>query len=132
MKKNMRVVQINGFRGLILAIFTVCCLLAGFVVFPAIVTMHAWNYLSLKTGSFPTIELIGGILLWGIIAFSVYIFTKRKFIVSFNTQQELSDDEIKEVLSKIQSQTVKSHSILSKDINTKEDGKESKVEQKID
>jgi len=132
MKKNMKVVQINGFRGLFLAIFSVCCLIAGFIAFPAFLTMHAWNYLSLKTGSFPPIELLGGVLLWAIIAFSAYLFSKRNFIVSFNTQQELSDDEIKEVLSKIQSQTVKSHSILAKDIHKTEENIENKVEQKVD
>ena len=134
MKKNLRVVQINGFRGVFLAIFIVSCLIAGFVAFPSLITMHTWNYLSMRTGSFPTIDLAAGLLLWGIIAFSAYLFSKKKFIVSLNTQQELSDDEIKEVISKFKSQTVNSQVILptefSKDI--KEDIKEEKIEQKTE
>jgi len=120
MKKNLRVLQINGFRGLFLTLFIISCLVAGFVAFPALLTMHAWNFLATKTGSFPTIEFIQGLLLWAIIAFSFFIFNKRKFIVSFNSKQELSEDEVKEVLSKIKSQAVKNEILLSKDENIEE------------
>lgn len=101
MKKNMRVIQINGFRGLLIAFFIISCLIAGFVAFPAFLTMHTWNYLAQRTGSLPILTLGGGALLWAIIALSIYIFNKRKFIVSFNSQQELSEDEIKAVISKV-------------------------------
>ena len=132
MKKNLRVVQINGFRGLFLALFIITCLIAGFIAFPSLVTMHAWNYLSARTGSFPTIDFGASLLLWGIIAFSTYLVTKRKFIVSFNAQQELSDDEIRDVISKFKSQTTNSTVLFPKDINIKEDIKEEKVEQKTE
>lgn len=105
MKKNLKVIQINGFRGLCLTLFIISCLIAGFIAFPALLTMNAWNYLSLKTGTFPSISFYEGILLWAIIAFSVYIFNKRKLIVSFNTQHELSDDEVKDVISRFKSQS---------------------------
>lgn len=116
MKKNMRVVQINGFRGLLLALFIVSCLIAGFIAFPSFVTMSAWNHLSAKTGSFPVINFGQGILLWAIIAFSVYIFSKKKFIVSFNSQQELTEDEVKDVISKIRSHSINRPVLLPKDI----------------
>lgn len=101
MKKNFKVVQINGFRGLFLTLFIVCCLIAGFIAFPAFLTMHVWNYFSFKTGSFPIINFNQGVLLWAIIAVAVYIFGKKKYIVSFNSQQELTDDEVNEVISRI-------------------------------
>lgn len=105
MKRNVRVIQINGFRGLLLAIFVVTCLIAGFVVFPAFLTMHIWNYLAITTGSFPLINFLQGILLWAIIIFSIYLFNKKKFIVSFNSQQELTDDELKDVISRIKAKS---------------------------
>lgn len=105
MKRNVRVIQINGIRGLLLAIFVATCLIAGFVVFPAFLTMHLWNYLAITSDSFPTINFYQGILLWAIITFSIYIFNKKKFIVSFNSQQELTDDELKDVISKIKAQS---------------------------
>lgn len=138
MKKNMRVVQINGFRGLFLALFIVSCLIAGFIAFPSFVTMSGWNYLSAKTGSFPVINFAQGVLLWAIIAFSVYIFSKKKFIVSFNSQQELTDDEVKDVISKIKSHSISRQILvpkdISKDLNVSSNVKEadSKVEAKIE
>lgn len=117
MKKNVKIVQINGFRGLLLTIFIVSCLIAGFVVFPAFLTMNVWNYLAIKTGSFPAINVIGGILLWAIIAFSLYLFNNRKFIVAVNTQQELTDAEVKDVINKIKKQQLNSSIMLPKDVN---------------
>lgn len=132
MKKNFRVVQINGFRGLLLALFILSCLVAGFIAFPSLVAMHTWNYLAVKTGSFPVINIIGGILLWGIIALSSFILSsRRKFIVSFNSQQELTDAEVKEVLSKIKSKH--SNIFVPKNINIdseKEENSEIKTETK--
>lgn len=104
MKKNFRVIQINGFRGLFIAFFAISCLVAGFVAFPALLTMTAWNYLSATTSSFPQIGFGEGILLWAIIAFSLFIFNKKKFIVSFNAQQELTEDEVRAVVTKFKSQ----------------------------
>lgn len=103
MRRNLRVIQINGFRGLFLTLFIISCLIAGFIAFPAFLAMNIWNYLAVKTGSFSSINFYGGILLWAIIAFSVFIFSKRKFIVSFNARQELTENEIKDAISKIKS-----------------------------
>ncbi len=106
MKRNLKVLQINGFRGLLIALFTVSCLIAGFIAFPAFLTMNTWNYLSITTSSVPQINFAEGTLLWAIIIFSLFVFNKKKFIVSFNTKQELTDDEVQEVVAKIKAQTV--------------------------
>lgn len=124
MKKNLRVVQINGFRGLFLSFFIISCLIAGFIAFPSFLTMNLWNYLAGKTGSFPSINFYESILLWAIIAFSIFIFNKRKFIVSFNAKQELTEDEVKEVVSRIKSQTIEHGLLLPKDFNIKKENKE--------
>lgn len=105
MKKNLRVVQINGIRGLFLTLFIISCLIAGFIAFPALLTMNLWNYLASKTGSFPLINFYQGTLLWAIIAISTFVFSKKKFIVSFSSKQELNDDELKDVVSKIKTIT---------------------------
>lgn len=101
MKKNLRVVKINGFRGLFLTLFIISCLIAGFIAFPSFLAMNIWNHLAVKTGSFPFINFYQGILLWAIIAFAIFMFSKRKFIVSFSSKQELTEDEIKKVISRI-------------------------------
>lgn len=101
MKRNLRIVQINGFRGLFITLFIISCLIAGFIAFPAFLAMNMWNHLAVKTGSFPVISFYGGVLLWAIVAFSIFVFSKRKFIVSFGSKQELTEDEVRDVVSKI-------------------------------
>lgn len=101
MKNNFRLVQINGFKGLLVTLFMLSCLIAGFIAFPSFLTMNLWNYLAVKTSSFPLINFYEGILLWAIIIFSTFIFSKKKFIVSFSAQQELTENEVKQVVSKI-------------------------------
>lgn len=100
MKRNLRVIQINGFRGLLLTLFIISCLIAGFIVFPAFLTMNVWNYLAIKTSSFHSINFYGGALLWAIITLSVFTFSKKKFIVSFNAQHEFDENELKDAISK--------------------------------
>lgn len=101
MKKNLHVIQISGFRGILMAIFVVSCLIAGFVAFPALVLMYGWN---LALNSFlPKINFVGGILLWIIVALTFYLTRKKKrLIVSFNAKEELSEDEMKVLMAKIQ------------------------------
>lgn len=120
MKRNLKVIQINGFRGIFMAFFVLSCLIAGFVAFPAFLSMGVWNFLADTTSSFPAINFAGGLLLWAIIAFSFYIFNKRRFIVSLNTQQELSDFEVSEMISKIKSQTVKSQTVKNEILKPKD------------
>lgn len=108
MKRNLRVLQINGIRGLFFALFVLSCLIAGFVAFPAFLIMNAWNYVSNTTLVIPPVNFCEGLLLWAIIAFSAFLFTKKKFIVLFNAKQELTDDEVMEVVSKIKSQAMSS------------------------
>lgn len=128
MKKNLRVVQINGFRGLFLSIFIICCIIAGFVVFPAFLTMNIWNFIAIKTGSFPAINIGGGILLLGIIVLTLYLCSKKKFIVCTNSQQELTEDEVREVVTKIKSQAIKHNILLPGDFPPNHNCKNEKAE----
>lgn len=101
MKRNLRIIQIKGFRGILLALFIISCLIAGFIAFPAFLAMNIWNYLAAETGSFHLINFYQGVLLWAIIVFSIFILKKRKFIVSFSSKQELTEDEVKNIVSRI-------------------------------
>ena len=72
------VIQIKGVRGIILAGFIVCCLIAGFIAFPGLVLMYLWNYMTTYLQTIPAIGLFQGILLWGIILASYFLFRKEK------------------------------------------------------
>ena len=106
MKKNFNVIQIKGVRGIILAIFIVTCLVAGFVVFPGWLCMHIWNLLSSYSLSVPAIGLFQGVLLWGIIAASYFIFRKEKVVVCMKSPQGLSEEELKAVFADMKKQSL--------------------------
>lgn len=104
MKKNINVIQIRGIRGLIIAGMVVCCLFAGFVVFPGLVAMLVWNFIAAHISQIPSIGIIQGILLWGIIVGSYFVFRKEKIVVCMKSSQELTEEELKTVFADIKKQ----------------------------
>ena len=83
--------------------FIVSCLIAGFVAFPGLVLMYAWNFVTTYVENLPTIGIFQGILLWGITALAYFLFRKEKVVVCMRAPQGLSDEELKKVFSEIKS-----------------------------
>ena len=129
MKKNFNVIQINGVRGLIMAGFIVTCLVAGFGVFPGWVCMHLWNFGASFTELLPSIGLIQGLLLWGIIVAAYFTFRKQKLVVCMKAPQGLSDEELKTVFADIKKQA-QDDTILQAMIKAREAELKLKDEQK--
>ena len=96
----MKIFQINGFRGLIMTAFIICCLFAGFVLFPGVVAMHLWNKYLVNLLSFPSLNMFQGVLLWGITALSYFIISNGKLPVSFESPDSLSDAELNMIMKK--------------------------------
>lgn len=105
MKHNMNIIEIRGIRGMIITGAAICCLAVGFIGFPGWVLMHAWNFGASYALSIPSIGIIQGILLWGIIIASYLAFKKDKFIVCVKTPQGLSEDELKSVFADLKEST---------------------------
>jgi len=102
MRKNTRVIQITGFRGLLLIIFIGVCLTAGFVAFPGYAAMKLWNRFD---DWIPAINLIQGTLLWAIIAIIIYMANrKNKYLVTMRHSTELTEEELQKVMDKIKLQ----------------------------
>ena len=104
MKRNINVIQIRGIRGLIVAGMIVCCLCAGFIAFPGLVAMTIWNIISSYIPQIPSIGLIQGILLWGIIVASYFVFRKDKLVICMKSPQGLNEEELKAVFADIKKQ----------------------------
>ena len=100
-----RVIQINGLGGLFMVLFIVSCLIAGFVCFPAYVSMSAWNFLASRIDTMVSISFLGGLLLWGIIALSFFIFNKRHLIVSFGIPNNITKEELDEIFKRTEHHT---------------------------
>ena len=104
MKKNFNVIQINGFRGLLMAFGVVACLFAGFIVFPGFVMKSVWNIISCYTGVIPQIAMLQGVLLWAIVVIGYFAFRKNKMMIEFKSANDLSRDEMEEVMQRIRIQ----------------------------
>lgn len=101
MKKNFNVIQIKGIKGLIYIAFIGCCLIAGFGWFPGWTCMKLWNLISIHVEQMPSIGIIQGILLWGIIAASYFTFRKEKLVVCMKTSDGLNEEELKAVFAEM-------------------------------
>lgn len=126
MRRNAHVIQISGFRGILLAIFVVTCLIAGFIGFPAFVAMYAWNFAA-NYIAIPTISIIQGLMLWAIVAITGFIINDRKkYLVAFSPKSQLNEEEMKEIMEKIklQSKAQMLNSMIMKDIKTIEEEKQ--------
>ena len=105
MKKNLNVIQLKGVKGLIMLVMVGCCLVAGFIVFPGWVAMNIWNVLASLVNNAPSIGIIQGVLLWGIIVASYFTFRKERVVVCMKTPQGLNEEELKAVFADIKKQT---------------------------
>ena len=106
MRNNLNVIQIRGIRGLIIAGVVVCCLAAGFIVFPGWVAMHLWNITASYIETIPAIGLIQGVLLWGILIAAYFTFRKNKVVVCLKSPKGLDEEELKAVFADIKRQSV--------------------------
>lgn len=104
MKKNLNIIQIKGIKGLIFAGFVVTCLTAGFIAFPGWVCMQLWNVVASYTTTIPAIGILQGLLLWGILVVSYFVFRKERVVVCVKSPQGLSEEELKMVLADMKKQ----------------------------
>ena len=105
MKHNMNVIEIRGIRGLILTGCAICCLAVGFIGFPGWIFMHIWNFGAAYSLAVPSIGIIQGILLWGIIVASYFTFRKDKLFVCVKSSKGLSEEELKSVFADLKEST---------------------------
>ena len=105
MRRNTRIIQIAGFKGLMLVIAVVSCLAAGFIWFPSILAMNLWNFIASKTYFMPAINIYQGFLLWACIGISLYIMNDReKLFFTIDTKRALTEEEVKKLMYRIKLQ----------------------------
>lgn len=100
MNKKFSVIKINGFKGLLLALFIVGCLIAGFLIFPGWICMNIWNFAASFFAVMPVMTMVHGAMLWCIIALSIYALNKNSLAISFGTavQPTPNEERIKEII----------------------------------
>jgi len=106
MKKNNKI-KIYGYHWVLFGLFVITCFIVGFIVFPAFLTICAWNRISAATSVFPVINIFQGILLWLIIATSIYLFNKDRFTVLLNRSVGLTQEEMDEIAREVRENALK-------------------------
>ncbi len=122
MRRRTKIIQINGIKGLIMALFVVICLAAGFVLFPGLVAMSIWN--KVFSNVLPSINMYQGVLLWIIIVLTGFVFSKRKVSVSFGMPKGLTDDEMNAVMQRIKLHSNEKMSVDTIDEKREDEGSE--------
>ena len=101
MKKNFKVITINGVRGIFAAIFVVLGLIAGFIISPGWVCMQLWNKAIEEFNLVvSTMNIYQGIILWAIIALSLYALNNKRSLIGFGAYQGLSPEQIKDIMNR--------------------------------
>ena len=98
MNKNFKVITINGIRGMFAAIFVVLGLIAGFVISPGWLCMKVWNHVFEYSSSVSMMNLFQGILLWTVIALSLYALNNRRSLIGFGSYTGLSPEQIRDIM----------------------------------
>ncbi len=130
MKKNFKVITINGIRGAIVALFIVMGLIAGFIISPGWVCMQLWNYAIQEFNLFvSTMNIYQGIMLWAIIALSLYALNNKRTLIGFGSYQGLSPEQIKDIMNRAKASEAK----IMKDIEAiaKEKALSAEKEEKV-
>ena len=133
MRRNARVIQISGFRGILLGLFVASCLGAGFIGFPAFVAMKLWNFTS-HYFAIPTIGYLQGLMLWAIVALSIFLINDRKrFLSTFTLPNQVPDEEMQKIMEKIRMQTnaqiINSMILKSQELNKNTEEKQEKKDE---
>lgn len=107
MNKNFRVITINGIRGMLAAFFVVCGLIAGFIISPGWLCMKLWNFVSEYYTYSITMNLFQGIILWAIIALSLYALNNKRSLIGFGSYTGLSPDQIRDIMERTRQAEIK-------------------------
>ncbi len=103
MNRKFNVIRINGLKGIFIAVFIIGCLIAGFLVFPGWVCKGLWNFAASYFTQMPQMSMLHGIMLWCIIALSVYALNQGNFAISIGHTVPMprNEERIKEILKQL-------------------------------
>lgn len=104
MNKRGGIIEIRGFKGLLTAIFILCCLITGFTVFPGFIAMTLWNSLAPYITDMPHMTLLHGVMLWAIVFLIWFAFNGKMPSLHFGCNKAMNEEEIKEFVERIQKQ----------------------------
>lgn len=100
MKKNFKVITINGIRGILAVIFIALGLIAGFIISPGWLCMTVWNHYFSNSTIVNSMNLFQGILLWTMIALTLYALNGKHQLIGFGNYPVNSREQFREIMNK--------------------------------
>jgi len=101
MKRDFKVIQINGFKGLIIFAFIACCVATGFIMFPSWLCKSVWNFVAVYVPHMPEMTMITGGILWAIIALSYFAIAKPRIAIGLGNHSQMSEAEIDMITNRL-------------------------------
>ena len=101
MKRRVKVVEINGLRGIIVVVYAIICAVAGFVLFPSWVLMHLWNFLGTHIYSLPQMNLIHGFMLYAMLILMYFATNSHKTCFGISSAN-LTNSHIASIMNDIE------------------------------
>ncbi len=103
MNKNLKILKLQGFSGLLLLFVLMIGLFGGFIAFPVWALMMGWNELVGNVFNGPVINYIQASLLWLFIALSCYLVLKNSISIKFQqvVEDELDSEEMNEMFGEL-------------------------------
>lgn len=101
-RKGFRVIQINGFSGLILAVMVVLVIIGIIFVAPTYGIKFLWNTQVHTRTALPSISFIQATLLWVAGALCASMFFKNKIRLKFKDVSDLSNEEYQRFIEEIE------------------------------
>lgn len=101
MKKNIKVIEINGLRGMLVVLYGLICAFAGFVVFPAWALMSLWNLCSVYVYNLPKMSIIHGFMLYVVFVLFYFATKSHKSCFGILSATDLSKSNIAAIMKDI-------------------------------
>lgn len=92
MKKNFKIIQLNGLTGIITALLILVTIVSCVTVLPVYVIKFLWNNLLANEYGIQTIRLSQAALLWGAGLALIYAQIKKRIRLQFMHSTELKDN----------------------------------------
>lgn len=98
----MKIIKINGIGGICLFVFCACCLVTGFVLFPGWLCMVIWNKIFSYFPQVTQMNIAEGIILWAIIALSLYVLNAKKSLLNFVNTEKVQVMDIRQFIDNLE------------------------------
>ena len=95
--RKIKVIDISGFRGLLIIIYAVVCIAAGFVLFPAWALMSLWNLMGTYVYNLPHMNLVHGFMLYAIFVLLYLVTNSNKPLLRL-TSEKISKAQISAIM----------------------------------